>query len=187
MCSRVAASVAYATGSWDKRDNISSSSPPAGLVMPDLKRLEDKSLLGHWMVVNSYQDYEDLAVEYGNESKWTWKQISGESCDDGNPRFAGALYPNEIKPTHIYVPESSGILASLRRNLFLKRDDMSLFDTSKWVRNLESGLIDAWDRFERGWEIQQDRNREALGLVNGPIADDSENAARGQRFFLIEE
>jgi hypothetical protein len=182
MCSRVAASVAYATGSWDVRDPMSKTTPTAGLIMPDVERLNDTSLLGHWMVVNSYEEYEELAVNYGSEQTWAWKQVgAGAEVPAG---FIGGMFPINEAPTHVYVPEG-GVLAALRRNLFLGRDSMSLFDTTKWVRNLETGLVDAWDRFAKGWDIQQTRNRAALGL--GPDAPDSvENTARGQRYFNIQ-
>ncbi|KAJ3102705.1 hypothetical protein HDU97_000318 [Phlyctochytrium planicorne] len=97
MCSRVAASVAYATGSWDhwERDRLvaplfdDGSEPAAPTVFkkdptfpgiglgtsvpahqegetgPSPKRLtDDKWLLGHEMVVGSYEEYEERAVAF---------------------------------------------------------------------------------------------------------------------------
>ncbi|KAG8875832.1 hypothetical protein FRB97_004687 [Tulasnella sp. 331] len=45
---------------------------------------------------------------------------------------------------------NSGELMEIRRNLFLTRDRMPLFDTKRWVKNFEQGLEEAWKRWETG-------------------------------------
>ncbi|KAJ3123283.1 hypothetical protein HK098_002071 [Nowakowskiella sp. JEL0407] len=47
---------------------------PRGLNLK-LDRLKDRSLLGHHMVVNSYDEYEEHAVKFGLSMKWQWKEI----------------------------------------------------------------------------------------------------------------
>ncbi|KAF9223524.1 hypothetical protein BS17DRAFT_796151 [Gyrodon lividus] len=94
MSSRVAASLAYATG------------------------------LGEHMVVHSREEYEDRAVAL-------------EQSESG----AGA------------IPQSWSIL-ELRRRLFLARDTMPLFDTERWVRNLEKGFNAAWKRWVDGLQFR---------------------------------
>lgn len=41
----------------------------------------------------------------------------------------------------------SGELMELRKSLFLHRDKMPLFDTERWVRNLEKGFQALWDHW----------------------------------------
>lgn len=47
-----------------------------------------------------------------------------------------------------------GRLNELRRMLFLERDRSPLFDTKRWVRNVEQGLEVAWDRWTSGAEFE---------------------------------
>ncbi|KAJ3337691.1 hypothetical protein HDU93_000698 [Gonapodya sp. JEL0774] len=77
------------------------------------------------------------------------------------------FYPTKAAPTHIFAPY--GPLVRLRRRLFLNREDMPLFDTAKWVRDLERGILDCWARWERGWAKLQARNRREIeeGGANG--------------------
>ncbi|KAH9950334.1 TPR-like protein [Amylocystis lapponica] len=63
-----------------------------------------------------------------------------------------------------YVPEADaggaavlraqGELIELRRNLYLNRDTMPLFDTKRWTRNLEKGLQEAWRRWVEGTQFE---------------------------------
>lgn len=205
MCTRVAASVAYgecrkfanalATGCWDSREALLER--PVGLAMPEISRLHDDTLLGHWMVVNSYSEYEEMAVGYGNGQRWTWKQVNPSlETEFENPFAPGSStqlpvpfrFDSSGRLTHVYIPESRGVLTSLRRNLFLSRDHMPLFDTARWVRNLETGLLQAWNRFSSSWAIQQVRNRANLGLIRAAnLREDPESRPRGQRVFEIAE
>ncbi|KAJ3028060.1 hypothetical protein HK097_006034, partial [Rhizophlyctis rosea] len=90
MCSRVAASVAYGTGSWGNEKEKRKYEVERGWVKDlnggerdrvgqgldmDLERLEDVTLLGHHMVVNSYWEYEEQAVRLGSGMRWDWKEI----------------------------------------------------------------------------------------------------------------
>ena len=98
MCSRVGASIAYATG------------------------------FGNYMVVDSLDEYEARAIRYAR-SVWY------ESFQDGS----GAIRRR-----------GRGDLMELRRNLYLNREEMPLFDTLRWTRNLEKGLAEAWRRWIAG-------------------------------------
>lgn len=91
MCSRVAASVAHATG------------------------------FGHEMIVSSLKEYEERAVWFGDN-------LHPGQQDERNP------------------------LVSLRKNLFMNRDHMPLFDTRRWTGNLEKGYKEAWERWANGSE-----------------------------------
>ncbi|KAJ3079974.1 hypothetical protein HK102_003395 [Quaeritorhiza haematococci] len=241
MCSRVAASIAYATGEWDEGTNSRVYSAAfnerigntriakmpgyqPGLRM-NLDRLDNDKLLGHHMVVNSYEEYEERAVQFGMDMQWGWKRIMGWKDEEfelerrenggvggvpsysanieqmryqhqsqpwdhqhghrhsqqqsGNgyayppssapaPHIATAsvannasssftpFHPSRSDPTHIYVP--FGLAARLRRRLFLTRDTMPLFDTNRWVQNLERGMIMALDKWEREWNVVMRRN-----------------------------
>lgn len=80
------------------------------------------------MVVNSLEEYEARAI-------WYARSVSYELVQDstGDIRRRG-----------------KGDLMELRRNLYLSREEMPLFDTLRWTRNLEKGLAEAWRRWIAG-------------------------------------
>ncbi|QRW05064.1 glycosyltransferase family 41 protein [Ceratobasidium sp. AG-Ba] len=102
MCSRIAASIASATG------------------------------YGRHMIVSSLNDYENRAVDLA-------KSVSFVAASDDR----GGWYK-----------QSRGTLAELRRNLYLSRDTMPLFDTARWTRNLERAFNEVWRRWEKGTEFE---------------------------------
>ena len=55
-----------------------------------------------------------------------------------------------------------GPLADLRKNLFLTRDQSRLFDTQRWVANLEKGYREAWSRFVDGTDTEESVEWEQL-------------------------
>jgi len=109
MCSRVAASMANATGFGDQ------------------------------MVVNSIEDYKKRAVALAKGVQY----ISTQDCS-GDAVLRGR-----------------GALINLRRNIFLNRDRMPLFDTERWTRNLEKGLREAWRRWVEGTQYEMSDEWEA--------------------------
>jgi protein O-GlcNAc transferase len=118
MSSRVAASLAYATG------------------------------FGEQMVVHSREEYEDRAVALASTSKRSTTQpdtMARTFLEGQNESGAGTI-PQSWS-------EDSEIL-ELRRRLFLARDTMPLFDTERWVRNLEKGFNAAWKRWVGGLQFR---------------------------------
>ncbi|KAL6304276.1 TPR-like protein [Sparassis latifolia] len=117
MCSRVAASIANATGFGDQ------------------------------MVVSSMNEYESRAIALAN----------------------GLQYTLVNEPDGTTLLHGQGELIDLRRNLFLNRDVMPLFDTIRWTRNIEKGFIEAWRRWVEGtqyemsdeWEACQGQEKES--------------------------
>ncbi|KAJ3163839.1 hypothetical protein HDU88_006174 [Geranomyces variabilis] len=80
MCSRVCTSIAYAAGRWEKSDLVGLDPEVVragrrGLTLDDVERLKDPMLLGHWMVVKSYQEFEDVASNFGNQLRWDWLEL----------------------------------------------------------------------------------------------------------------
>ena len=335
MCSRVAASVAYATGSWTGKEVNECAFVGEYPEGTGSRIMNQKDLLGHWMVVGSYKDYEDRAVELASGMTWAWRPIcnwktapvgnrgtnanvvmvetlngavgsNGHHCDGvgvtGNEAMVAmqfqqmvmgpagpiplaqsihnvpvaappyhmqyspytltqpvaqpyvpfllsmpsqpllATYPyfsllpnglssiynsasnngyhpyqaippptlqntkdfiaslpkgNVTSPfysvktksfhmpsqgttttnnnaayglqnvTHIFTAQtnSKSILLKMRRRLFLTRDSMPLFDTDRWVRNLETGMVEAWRRWEVEWNETKLRNLRECGRV----------------------
>ncbi|RKP35609.1 glycosyl transferase family 41-domain-containing protein [Dimargaris cristalligena] len=104
LCSRVAASVCLATG------------------------------LAESMIVQTGQEYEDLAVQLATTVRY-----------DYIPRMA--------EPPPSYHRVGHGTVMNLRKHLFLHRDTNRLFDTPRWTRNLEKGYAEAWRRWESGEEF----------------------------------
>ncbi|GAA6035349.1 hypothetical protein JCM8097_008826 [Rhodosporidiobolus ruineniae] len=112
MCSRVAASIAVATG------------------------------LGSQMIVPTAEAYEKRALELANGL--TYEKIP---ADPSKP--ASTLEGREQR-------RAKGELSDLRKELFLNREQSPLFDTKRWVRNLEKGLVEAWERWVGGQEFEDD-------------------------------
>ncbi|GAA5831870.1 hypothetical protein JCM11251_003916 [Rhodosporidiobolus azoricus] len=144
MCSRVAASIAVATG------------------------------FGPQMIVNSAEEYERRALELA--ASLAYETIP---ADPSKP------------PTTLEGREQRrgrGELAELRKKLFLTREQSPLFDTRRWVRNLETGLREAWERWVRGHEFE-----DAPEWMDGPgrasaciwIEDDvdAQNLQRRRPYF----
>ncbi|KAK4058157.1 hypothetical protein OIO90_000896 [Microbotryomycetes sp. JL221] len=110
MASRVAASIAMATG------------------------------FGSDMIVSNASDYEKRAVELAQSVSY-----------DLMPAATG------VEPTAVDArPQrrGRGELSDLRRKLFLTREDSPLFDTKRWVRNVEQGYLEAWDKWVSGAEFE---------------------------------
>lgn len=93
------------------------------------------------MVVKTMQEYEDRAVALALGLNYVAVEES-----PGNIIYCG-----------------QGPLIELRRNIFLNRDVMPLFDTERWTRNFEKGLQEAWRRWVTGtqyemsdeWEVEK--------------------------------
>ncbi|KAI0639406.1 TPR-like protein [Trametes polyzona] len=111
MCSRVAASMANATG------------------------------FGAQMTVHSAEEYERRAVALAQS----------------------VHYVPFHEPSGAVLPRGQGELVRLRRNLFLNRDRMPLFDTLRWTRNFEKGLREAWRRWVEGTQYELSDEWEAAG------------------------
>ncbi|KAF8587281.1 glycosyltransferase family 41 protein [Ramaria rubella] len=84
---------------------------------------------GNYMVVDSIEEYEARAIRYA-------QSLSYDSVQD--------------EPGGVLKRRGKGDLVELRRNLYLSREEMPLFDTIRWTRNLETGLREAWRRWVTG-------------------------------------
>ena len=87
---------------------------------------------GDQMVVGSLKEYEDRAVALANSVKYTPVTEA-----DG-----------------VTVLRGQGELINLRRNLFLNRDKMPLFDTERWTRNIEKAYWESWRRWVEGTQFE---------------------------------
>ncbi|KAA1466908.1 hypothetical protein DENSPDRAFT_766865 [Dentipellis sp. KUC8613] len=88
---------------------------------------------GDQLIVHSLAEYEERAVFLANSVSYTLEQIP-----DGDT-----------------VRRGHGALINLRRNLFLNRTAMPLFDTARWVRNIQKGYREAWRRWAMGTQFEQ--------------------------------
>ena len=79
------------------------------------------------MIVESLSAYEDRAV-----------------------RLALSITPTSFRRSAAGAAQPQGELAMLRKDLFMNRDTMPLFDTLRWTHNLEKGYEEAWRRWVRG-------------------------------------
>lgn len=204
MCSRVAASIVLATGSFSDQEEARKFSFTERMV-PDLAPhvYSSPALLGHWMVVDSYKDYEDRAVYLASTMSWSWKPLAEHSLKkQGQEGFQnltnrGPVYQpfyDSVKKefqtvpstetTHVYTPDvSDSLLMTLRKNIFLGRDKNPLFDTECWVRNLEKGMRLAFKRWQQEFSLVKQRNLVELNAVLKGEAP-SEHAAKRLRFEL---
>lgn len=110
MCSRVATSIALATG------------------------------FGPQMIVASPGEYEARAIAYAQGLSYDFHLARSDAppdAIDSRPQKRGR-----------------GALSNLRKGLFLSRETSPLFDTQRWVRNMEKGLVIAWERWASGTEFE---------------------------------
>lgn len=84
------------------------------------------------MVVSSLQEYEERAIFWADSLQHDGTSVSGE--------------------------RELSALKNLRRNLYLNRDRMPLFDTKRWTRNIEKGYQAAWARWVGGSESGDNRS-----------------------------
>ncbi|KAJ1659864.1 hypothetical protein IWQ61_001115 [Dispira simplex] len=121
LCSRVAASVVLATG------------------------------VGEQMVVNTGEEYVDLAVHWANTLRYEYIARVSQPPP--------VMTTVSVKDNHFtslasqYHRVGHGPLMEIRKQLFLFRDSNRLFDTPRWTRNLEKGYEEAWRRWESGEEF----------------------------------
>ncbi|EPQ28914.1 uncharacterized protein PFL1_03715 [Pseudozyma flocculosa PF-1] len=94
---------------------------------------------GPQMEVDSERAYEDRAVALAESLRYTADPPAGAVSRRG-----------------------SGELSDLRRALFLTRDTSPLFDTRRWVRDLERGYEEAWRRWVAGTDVEDSAEWEAL-------------------------
>lgn len=92
---------------------------------------------GDHMVVHNLEEYENRAVTLASSLQYI------TDAED-----AGVL-------------RGQGELSSLRRNLFLNRDCMPLFDTARWTRNIEKAYWEAWRRWVEGTQFEMSDEWEA--------------------------
>lgn len=83
------------------------------------------------LLVNSETEYEETAVELGRGLKYAANSPPGDE--------SGA------RPGH-----GTGRLLDLRRMLWEGRWESRLFDTRRWVRDVERAYHIAWRKWERG-------------------------------------
>lgn len=105
---------------------------------------------GDIMVVNNLKEYEERAVSWAIGVEYLLvKDSSGQEY---------------LKPC--------GDVVNLRRNLFLNRDRMPLYDTQRWVRNIEKAYIEAWRRWVAGTQFEMSdewQNCEGIEKTSGRI------------------
>ncbi|RCI06408.1 hypothetical protein CU098_011342 [Rhizopus stolonifer] len=87
---------------------------------------------GEEMVVMNAQQYENRAVELAMSLNYTY----------------------ETSNTGSILRRGHGALMSLRKRLFLTREQSRLFDTLKWTQNLERGYSEAWRRWATAEEFE---------------------------------
>ncbi|KAJ9059566.1 hypothetical protein DSO57_1001106 [Entomophthora muscae] len=119
MCSRVAASIAYATG------------------------------YGEYMVTDSEEAYADQAVKLASSLSYRYAKATNTQVV---LERLGLTNSHHLPVDHDVLEHrfGQGELMDLRKALFLTRDHSRLFDTPRWVRNLEQGYTEAWKRWESG-------------------------------------
>lgn len=94
---------------------------------------------GDQMIVHSAEEYENRAVALAQSVRYT-------------PHY---------EPSGSVLARGQGELVQLRRNLFLNRDNMPLFDTMRWTRNLEKGYREVWRRWVEGTQYEMSDEWEA--------------------------
>ncbi|VDB99598.1 unnamed protein product [Peniophora sp. CBMAI 1063] len=94
---------------------------------------------GDGMIATSLSDYESRAIAFAR----------------------GLVFVETETAPGVVERRATGKLIDLRRNLFLNRDHMPLFDTARWVRDLEQGYREVWRRWVTGTEFEGSKEWEA--------------------------
>ena len=94
----------------------------ASILLGALPKDKDGALAAKELIAGSEEDYEDKAVALGKD-------------------FAYPVYGEG---------RGTGRLAELRQMLFQARWTSALFDTKRWVRDLEDAYEEAWTRWVEG-------------------------------------
>lgn len=81
---------------------------------------------GDEMIMSNLKEYEERAVALANGLQ------------------------NRPSPHPFDISGKKDALINLRRNLYLNRDKMPLFDTRRWTRNIEKAYNSAWIRWVTG-------------------------------------
>lgn len=105
--------------------------------------------LGKQMVVHSREEYEERAVALASAYWGSNVERLSLGPSGGEAGF-----------------DSGGSeLLHLRRCLFLTRETLPLFDTRRWVKNLEKGFVTAWKRWVDGSQFRTGYNNEGAIVV----------------------
>ncbi|RPD82549.1 TPR-like protein [Lentinus tigrinus ALCF2SS1-7] len=94
---------------------------------------------GERMTVHSAEDYEARAIALAES----------------------VHYVPHHEPDGTVLPRGQGELVDLRRNMYVNRDHMPLFDTLRWTRNMEKGYQEAWRRWVEGTQFETSDEWEA--------------------------
>ncbi|TFK89960.1 glycosyltransferase family 41 protein [Polyporus arcularius HHB13444] len=87
---------------------------------------------GDQMVVHSAEEYEARAIALAESVR----------------------YVPHHEPSGAVLPRGQGELVELRRKLYINRDNLPLFDTLRWTRNMEKGYQEAWRRWVEGTQYE---------------------------------
>ncbi|CAG8657944.1 25177_t:CDS:2 [Cetraspora pellucida] len=122
---------------WSGTPMITLSGPEHKMCSRVASSICNATGFGDKMVVPDYQAYEDKAVEYANSVVYKY--------------WFGCLLPGAQQRLH---RNGFGELIELRKNIYLNRENIRLFDTQQAVKELEKGYVDAWVR----WVNDNERN-----------------------------
>ena len=95
------------------------------------------------LIAESENDYEDRAVELGNGLEYH-DVITADDDDDSSESNSDQRRQRRSSG------RARGRLAELRRLLYENRFHSALFDTRRWVRDLETAYEHAWRHWEAG-------------------------------------
>ncbi|KAI0793500.1 glycosyl transferase family 41-domain-containing protein [Abortiporus biennis] len=83
----------------------------------------------------------------------------------GDQMIVNSLAEYEERAISFTTEVGRNRLDNLRRNLFLNRDHMPLFDTRRWTRNIEKAFSEAWRRWVEGTQYElSDEWEQCTGL-----------------------
>lgn len=123
------------------------------------------------MIVDSGEAYVDKAIEFARglqvveEPTSASPAVTAPSSARSSPVSArGANGTADTSSTASSTRlRATGELNDLRKKLFLSRERSALFDTRRWVRNLEKGYRSAWNRWADGREFEDSPTALAQG------------------------
>lgn len=121
----------------------------ASILRGALPRTADGDQAARELTVASDNEYEDTAIRLANGLSYRAVPGGSSSSAAGAAESSSAITEGDSSPPSSYC-SGVGRLADMRRLLHRHKWECALFDTRRWVADLERGYVEAWRRWESG-------------------------------------
>ncbi|PWN50290.1 hypothetical protein IE53DRAFT_369041 [Violaceomyces palustris] len=151
MCSRVAASIVQATGFGDE------------MIVHSEEEYEERAVQLAQSLEYDYVDHQGRILQPLPTSSEKQKRTGNDTESNADPQADPIATSAPPEATKSRRGRRSSRLIQLRRKLFLTRDRGShLFDTKRWVSDLEKAYLEAWRRWVQSTDSEDSQEWSSL-------------------------